>query len=115
MAWDIYKESTPVARKEHCCEECYVAISPGEQYYRFGGRYDGHDWEDHTYCQHCENAARWLVDAMSNAGYWADEVLYDIGFLYVSILEAARELKSFAGYRHAIGIKKRNPDAPAYN
>ena len=47
--------TTPVARKEHSCEECNGKIRRGERYIRVAGKYDG---EMYAYAL-CETCKAW--------------------------------------------------------
>ena len=107
MNWECYTESFPIARKEHRCDDCWTTIKPGEKYFRFSGKWDGNDFDSVKQCLTCKDAAAWLFGAMSNAGCWPDEISYEIGDLYNSIVQEAREQRTFAGYRHAVALKKR--------
>lgn len=107
MSWELYSESFPVARKEHRCDDCFTTIRPGERYFTFSGKWDGGDFETYRHCMPCKDAATWLFNAMSDAGCWGDELTYEIGDLYNYVVTEAGEQKSFAGYRHAVGLKHR--------
>jgi hypothetical protein len=48
----VYVYKTVRARKEYTCDECYEAISPGQQYERVRGMWDG-VWETYRTCIPC--------------------------------------------------------------
>lgn len=57
--WSFFTATTPVARKDHRCDECGRTIHKGERYDYAGGRtYDGMDF--YKTCAHCSAASHWL-------------------------------------------------------
>ena len=104
MYWDFYTDSKPVARKPHRCDECRTTINPGERYYRYRGKWDGEMQHGKT-CLPCKDAADWFTDH----GY-CDEG-WIVGELDEALAEEARASKSFAAYRHVVGIRRRRREA----
>jgi len=72
---DVWDETIVVARKEHQCRECYLAIPVGCRHVRVGSLYDGR-WSTlrlHLECkrlgqiisiEYCGAHGAWLVGAM---------------------------------------------------
>ncbi len=52
---DFQTESTPTARKEHKCCECYGVVQPGQQYSLVTGCWDG-DMDTFKTCMPCVEA-----------------------------------------------------------
>lgn len=104
--WSVFNSSTPVARKAHRCQECGATIRPGERYSSYSGLWEG-EWESGKNCWPCHEAELYLF--IQNASY-ADEG-YTIGELDVELAEEARNAKSFAAYRHVVGIRRRRREA----
>lgn len=111
VSWDCYSESYPVARKEHRCDDCFATIEKGEKYFTYRGKWDGNDFESIKQCLPCKAAATWLFDSMSNSGCWPEDCTYEVGDLFQYVVMQAQDAKSFTGYRHAVGIKRRNAAA----
>ena len=57
----IWEETTPKAKKEYKCIECYGVITVGEKYAKTSSLYDG-SWTHYRYCQGCCNLRK-LVSA----------------------------------------------------
>lgn len=56
---EVWSSRNPVARKEHCCDECSVTIKPGEQYEYVFGVWDGWAYTYKT-CERCFNIRQWV-------------------------------------------------------
>ena len=64
---EVWRTSTPRARKSHQCDECRRAIQPGETYTRDFSVYDGRA-DTFITCGHCYVARAWLIE---NCGAWS--------------------------------------------
>lgn len=107
--WELMYEHTRTARKTHRCDECCSQIRPGERYRYVWGICDGEPSSIKT-CLACVEAEKWYIDEcqhQSDAWWW-------VGDLDQTILEMARDIKSFAGYRHVVGIRRRRRAARKY-
>jgi hypothetical protein len=67
--------STPKARKEHRCAECWRTIGAGETYELFKGIWDG-QFAVYKTCPHCQRAREWLYRECN--GYVFTEVLDEL-------------------------------------
>jgi hypothetical protein len=59
----VYREETPVARKEYKCCECCKPILPGQKYIKYTGLWEG-KWSTYRWCIHCEHLRSQVFDAM---------------------------------------------------
>lgn len=75
---ELYKETTPTARKQHVCCECGANIEPGENYERIEGMMDGkcYTFKTCSFCAHIREKAR---DDF--------EIDYDEGFPFTELWE----------------------------
>lgn len=55
----FYSVTKPKARKQHRCEECGVAILPGELYERVSGKWDGYV-DTFSTCERCHDLRMWV-------------------------------------------------------
>ena len=53
--WDVFRDSDPIARKEHICRWCGEKILIGEKYHRYCGRFEG-EWQDTKMHLECSKA-----------------------------------------------------------
>lgn len=56
MGFEFLTETTPTARKVHCCIWCGEKIKKGEKYIRQDGLFDG-DFQSNKYHAECRKAA----------------------------------------------------------
>lgn len=107
---EFYSASTPTARKEHRCDECGHAISPGEAYERVGAKWEGSVTVFKT-CSRCI-ALRDHLKAHAPCFCWAHGNLLDDAITEWQHLEhdAAGSGLAFELGRMAVAIKR----APAY-
>jgi hypothetical protein len=85
--WDLWKQDTRTARKEHTCGECGRTIMPGEPYEVAGGLWDGDSWQTHKTCGQCVWARLWLLHECSGWLFGKvredlEEHWYDSGALF---------------------------------
>ena len=77
--FDFYEARTPIARKEHQCEDCSRMIQRGDKYHRVSGKFDG-DFFDTITCAICQEIRdAFTCDERDTAGpppgeLWADMV-----------------------------------------
>jgi hypothetical protein len=67
--------STPLARKEHVCNECRRVVQPGEVYERIVMLCDG-DFETAKTCTECVEARKWLLQECG--GFIVGQVLEEL-------------------------------------
>lgn len=79
--WAVYKDSRPIARKQHRCVECYRTINDGERYFRAEGCIDG-QWTTYKLCRHCD-ALSHFMRVLCNG--------WPFGGLYEELVEHWRE------------------------
>jgi hypothetical protein len=65
---DLYRESTPKARKQHVCCECGATIDPGETYQRVEGMWDGRFYTFKT-CDFCAQVRLKAEHDVNGYGY----------------------------------------------
>jgi hypothetical protein len=93
---DFQTESTPTARKQHRCGECYGAIEPSQQYQLVSGSWDGCMGSFKT-CMPCVEARTW---AIAQPEWMGDgEHLYYFGRLDEDLADLAPEIRSQDGRR----------------
>ena len=66
--------TTRHARKEHTCDECGLAIKPGQHYRLVSGKFDGRFWQAKA-CHRCVEVWRWLSDVCGGSlhhAMWED-------------------------------------------
>lgn len=93
---DFQTESTPTARKQHQCGECYGVIESGRQYQLVSGSWDGCMGSFKT-CMPCVEARTW---AIAQPEWMGDgEHLYYFGRLDEDLADLAPEIRSQDGRR----------------
>lgn len=102
---EFYNRATPVARKDHICEECRCTIRKGETYERVAGKWDGIVSMFLT-CQRCIDLRTW-VKAHVPCFCWAHGSLHEDA--QETIEEYAHECPGlrFALGRKAVPIRRR--------
>lgn len=85
---NIYRASTPKARKEHRCEECGGPIKPGEKYEYVFGVWDGSWVSIFKTCERCFDLRQWVKNNVP-CFCWA----------HGSMLDDAREAVNEAAWR----------------
>ena len=93
---DFQTESTPTARKEHKCCECYGVVQPGQQYSLVTGCWDG-DMDTFKTCMPCVEARTWATAQPEWGG--DGEHLYYFGRLDEDLADLAPEIRSEDGRR----------------
>lgn len=61
-AWfpaEFYAKRTVRARKQHCCDECFRTIQPGEKYECVSGKWDG-EMDSFKTCPRCLNLREYV-------------------------------------------------------
>lgn len=93
---DFQTETTPTARKQHKCGECYSLIEPGQKYQLVSGCWDGRMDSCKT-CMPCLEARVWAVAQPEWMG--DGEHLYYFGRLDEDLADLAQEIRSQDGRR----------------
>lgn len=107
---EFFSSYTPVARKEHRCEECGCRIQPGEKYEYACGKWDGY-FDVMKTCERCYDLRKWVQNNIP-CFCWA----------YGNVHDDAREAINEARYRapeetqgvlfgflrRVVGIRKHN-------
>lgn len=72
---DFLTWASPVARKNHECDQCYRVIQPGETYTRGSGMYEG-SWFTWRECAHCHQLLQiWnIYEAVFDDGVGPDDI-----------------------------------------
>ncbi|MBU0792041.1 MAG: hypothetical protein KKC55_16455 [Gammaproteobacteria bacterium] len=100
---DFQTETTPTARKQHKCCECYGVIHPGQKYSLVAGCWDG-DMDTFKTCMPCVDARNW---ATVQPEWGSDgEHLYCFGRLEEDMSYLAPEIRYGDGRRfHAYRLQ----------
>jgi hypothetical protein len=100
---DFQTETTPSARKQHKCGECYGVIQPGQKYQLVSGSWEG-DMGSFKTCMPCVEARTW---ATAQPEWMGDgEHLYYFGRLDEDLSDLAPEISSQDGRRfHAYRLQ----------
>ena len=93
----VLRESTPMARKEHRCDECGRGICVGERYLNEGILWQG-EKNTHKTCAHCQQVRSWLL---TECGGWVFSGLRE------DINEHALEGYGFGVLRLSAGIRRK--------
>ncbi len=93
---DFQTETTPTARKQHKCGECYGIIQLGQKYQLVSGSWEG-DMCSFKTCMPCVEARTW---AIAQPEWMGDgEHLYYFGRLDEDLADLAPEIYSQDGRR----------------
>lgn len=106
---DFQTETTPTARKQHMCGECYGVIEPGQKYQLVTGCWEG-SMDSCKTCPPCVEARKWAIAQPE----WMDDGdhLYYFGRLDEDLVDLAPAIKTedgrrFHAYRLQVLMKKR--------
>ena len=100
---DFQTKTTPTARKQHKCGECFGIIQPGQKYQLVSGSWEG-DMGSFKTCMPCVEAHTW---AIAQPEWMGDcEYLYYFGRLDEDLADLTPEIRSQDGRRfHAYRLQ----------
>lgn len=104
---EVYRDSHPVARKEHRCCECRGTISPGEQYSRFEGLWDGR-FRTYKTCADCQEL-RALIRATYKDPYNYGPYL---GGMYEEVFESRHSTPAWV--KHFMDTRRKRNAPPSH-
>ena len=84
--YEVFRRSTPTARRRHNCYECGRVVEPGERYERAVGLFDGR-WDSMATCPRCLEARRFL-DVVCH-GQWLYGDIWEELYCHVDELDCA--------------------------
>ena len=78
---DCQRKTTPVARKEHGCDECGGNVKRGDRYHRWTGRWERETWYVTVVCDPCEQVRQAVARMEESRGCEGAESWCPIGGL----------------------------------